>query len=148
MRHKNLLFTLLATWIFAAGCSTDETASQKVDKAKTETKDAAQNMKDYTYAQKSEFVQKMQNQLNALNQDLEKLNAKIRSSSDTVKAEAQPKLQALRDQAGQLSVQLDNVKNATASTWDSVKDGSRKAYNSLADAFQQARQWLSDKIAP
>jgi hypothetical protein len=54
----------------------------------------------------------------------------------------------LRDQTVQLSKQLDEVKNATESTWDSVKHGFETAYASSKEGFQQARQWVSDKIAP
>lgn len=39
-------------------------------------------------------------------------------------------------------------KDATESNWESVKAGSKKAYGELKDNFNQARQWLSDKIAP
>ena len=105
-------------------------------------------MKDYTFAQKADFVAAMQGQLATLNQDLDKLSAKLDSSSDAVKAEAKPRLQALRDQQSQLNKQLDEVGNATESTWDSVKADSQKAYASLAESFTDARQWVSDKIAP
>jgi hypothetical protein len=47
-----------------------------------------------------------------------------------------------------LNKQLDEVKNATESTWDSVKGAFKKAYESSKEGFQQARQWVSDKIAP
>jgi ElaB/YqjD/DUF883 family membrane-anchored ribosome-binding protein len=104
-------------------------------------------MKDYTYAQKDEFVKQMQSRLAALNLDLDQLSAKVESSSDAVKAEAKPKLQALRDHAAQLNTQLDQVKNASASTWDSVKAGAKHAYDALVDGIRQARQWVSDKIA-
>ena len=40
------------------------------------------------------------------------------------------------------------AKNATESTWSDVKEGVKKGYNELKDAFQQARQWVSDKTAP
>jgi len=90
----------------------------------------------------------MQGQLDALNKDLDQLSAKIDSSSDAVKAEAKPKLQALRDQTAQLNKQLDEARNATESTWDSVKNGFNKAYEATKDGFNQARQWVSDKIAP
>jgi ElaB/YqjD/DUF883 family membrane-anchored ribosome-binding protein len=105
-------------------------------------------MKDYAYAQRADFVATMQGQLDALNRDIEALSAKIENSSDAVKADAKPKLQALRDEASGLNKQLDEAKNATESTWDSVKVGTKKAYNGLKDDFQQARQWASDKIAP
>ena len=88
-------------------------------------------MKDYTFAQKAEFVEKMQAQLAEINRDLDQLAAKIEKSSDAVKAEAQPKLQALRDQRAQLNKQLDEARNATESTWDSVKGGFKKAYEAI-----------------
>jgi ElaB/YqjD/DUF883 family membrane-anchored ribosome-binding protein len=126
MKSKPLVITFLSVVAFAVGC----------------------NQEGYTFAQKAEFVTKMQGQLDALDKDLDQLSAKIESSSDTVKAEAKPKLQALRDQSAQLTKQLDSARNATESTWDSVKATSQKAFDSAKDGFQQARQWLSDKIQP
>src|SRR5271170_5592729 len=148
MKNKTLLFAFLSIAAFAVGCDKQQTTSQQIEKVSTETKETAQDMKDYTFAQKTEFVAKMQAQIDALNKDLDQLSAKIDSSSDAVKAEAKPKLQALRDQVAQLNKQLDEAKNATESTWDSVKSGFQKAYDATADGFNQARQWVSDKIAP
>ena len=119
-----------------------------MDQVQTETKAAAVDMKNYTYAQKDEFVKDMQARLTALNQDLDQLSAKIDSSSDAVRADAKPKLQALRDQTARLNKQLDDVRNATESTWDSVKAGFQNGYDATKNGFDQARQWVSDKIAP
>jgi chromosome segregation ATPase len=148
MRNTTLLLTLFSAAALAVGCNKEQTASQQLDKVQAETKQAAQDMKDYTFAQKAEFVEKMQGQLAALNRDLDQLAAKIEKSSAAVKAEAQPKLQVLRDQMAQLNKQLDEARNATESTWDSVKNGFKKAYEASKAGFQQARQWVSDKIAP
>ena len=148
MKSKSLVFTFLSVVTLAVGCNREPTTSQQIDKATAETAAAAGDMKDYTFAQKTEFVTKMQGQLDALNKDLDQLSAKIESSSDAIKADAKPKLQALRDQSVELTKQLDNARNATESTWESVKTTSQKALDSLKDGFQQSRQWLSDKIAP
>ena len=148
MKNKTWVITVLSIAAFAVGCEKQQTTSQQIETVKTETKQAAQDMKDYTFAQKAEFVKAMQVQLDALNKDLDQLSAKIDSSSDAVKAEAKPKLQALRDQTAQLNKQLDEARNATESTWDSVKAGFTKAYDATKDGFNQARQWVSDKIAP
>jgi hypothetical protein len=148
MKNKTLVITFLSATAILVGCDKQQSTSQQIDKVQAETKQAAQDMKDYTFAQKAEFVQAMQVKLTALNRDLDKLSAQIDNSSDAVKAEARPKLQALRDQAAQLNQQLADAKNATESTWDSVKAGSQKAYDSLAKSFTEARQWVSDKIAP
>jgi chromosome segregation ATPase len=148
MKNKTWLITFLSAATIAVGCDKEKTTAQQIETVKTETKQAASDMKDYTFAQKDDFVKSMQAQLTTLNQDLDKLAAKIDGSSDAIKAEAKPKLQALRDQAAKLNAQLADDQNATASTWDSVKAGTKKAYDSMAASFADARQWMSDKIAP
>jgi len=153
MKNTLLVITFLAITAFGVGCkpSAEEsakTASEQFDKVQKETKEAAQDMKDYTLAQKAEFVAKMQGQLDEINRDLDQLTAKIEKASDAAKAEAKPKLQALRDQTAKLTKQLEEAKNATESTWDDVKAGFKKGYGELKDGFNQARQWVSDKIAP
>ncbi len=148
MKNKANFIVFLSVVAFASGCGKEQSTSQQLDTVKAETKQAAADMKDYTFAQKDEFVKYMQGQLATLNQDLDKLSAKIDSSSDAIKAEAKPKLQALREQAAKLNEQLAAAQNATASTWDNVKAGTKKAYDSLAASFVEARQWVSDKVAP
>ncbi len=32
--------------------------------------------------------------------------------------------------------------------WDSVKNGFKQGYESAYDGFNQARQWVRDKVAP
>ena len=150
---KHLAITFFAIAAFAVGCKPSaeqdrQNTAEQFDKVKKETKEAAQDMKDYTFAQKAVFVEKMQGQMAAVNRDLDALMARVEKASDAAKAEAKPKLQALRDQAAKLNGQLDDAKNATESTWDSVKAGFKKGYGELKDGFQTARQWVSDKIAP
>lgn len=157
MRHKNRAMACLAITTLTVACSPPpersaadarKTADEQFDKVKQETKEAAQEMKDYAYAQKTEFVAKMQTQLDEINRDLDQLAAKIANSSDAAKAEAEPKIQALRDQTAKLTRQLDEAKSATESTWRDVESSFRKGYGELKDGFHQARQWVSEKIAP
>ncbi len=147
MNTRTLVITFLSA-VFAVGCNQDQTTSQQLDQAQADAKQAAEVLKDYTYTQKAAFVEKMQAQLAQLDRDVDQLSAKVEGSSDAVKAEAGPKLQILRDQSAHLKKQLEDVKNAPASTWESVRNGFRQAYESAKDGFQQARQYVSDKIAP
>src|SRR5687768_15884654 len=67
MKNKILTVTYLSIVALAVGCEREKTASQQIDKIQTETKAATQDMKDYTFAQKAEFVTKMQGQVDVLN---------------------------------------------------------------------------------
>ena len=150
MKPRTLLLSCLALAVITAGCDQQPTTSEKIAKLQTETKAAEQDFQeqDYTFAQKTEFTAKLKSQLAEINRELDVLAAKIEKSSAAAKAEAQPKLQALRDQSAKLSAQLDETQSATESTWESMKTSSKKAYNELKVGFTQARQWVSEKIAP
>lgn len=148
MNNRTLLCTVLTAAAFAVGCNKEGTTAQQLDKVQAETRQAAQDLKDYTFAQKGEFTTTMQAQLAEINLELDQLAAKIEKASDAAKAEAKPKLQALREKADQLKKQLDEAGNATESTWDNVKAGSKQAYGELKEGFTLARQWVSEKIAP
>jgi uncharacterized phage infection (PIP) family protein YhgE len=145
MKHPTLIIAFLSAAAFVAGCNKEASTSQQLDKIQAKTEEAAQDMKDFTYAQKAEFIAKMQGDLAGLNHDLEQLAAKVEKSSN---AEAKHKLQALREQTARLDKQLDEVKNATESAWADVKAGFKKAYRDVKEGFNQSRQWVSDKIAP
>jgi hypothetical protein len=161
MKNK-LVITLLSVAALTVGCkestqtsSTDMSVQAASDNVAAKTKDAAQATKDltqakkeYAYAQKAEFVTEKQTQLAEIDRDLLVLSNKVETAAATTKADAQPKLQALRDQSAKLNKQLDEAKGATESTWDSVKAGSSKAYDELKDGIVSARQWVSEKIAP
>jgi outer membrane murein-binding lipoprotein Lpp len=148
MKYKIFALSILSAAVLTTGCDKDQTVAQQADKASAEAKDVAQNMKDYTFAQKDEFVKEMQGQMDKLNKDIDELSAKIDSSTDAVKAEAKPKLQALRDQAAKLNTTLDDAKGATESTWNTIKAATKSTYDSLKDSFNQSRQWVADKVAP
>jgi DNA anti-recombination protein RmuC len=148
MKHRTLLFTVLAMATCTMGCNKEGTTAQQLDKLQARTAEATQDLKENTFAQKTEFTDKMRTQLAEINQELDQLAAKIEKSTDAAKAEARPKLQPLRDKADQLKKQLDEAGNATESTWETVKATSKQGYAELKEGFTQARQWVSEKIAP
>ena len=148
MQRTTLLITFLSATVFTMGCKKAETPSQQLDKVQVKTAEAAHEFKEYTFAQKAEFTQQMGLQLAELDRELDQLAAKIEKANEAAKAEAKPKLQALRDQTAHLNKQLEEAKNATEPTWNEVKAGFRKGVSELKEGFLNARKWMSDKIAP
>lgn len=138
MKHQYSLLAVLAVSAFAAGCGPSEkpttndreATAKQLEKIRTETKQAAQDIKEYAYAQKAEFVADMQARLAQIKGDLDQLSAKIEKSTDAVKAEAEPKLQALREQMSGLNKQLDEARNSTELTWRMFRPTPRRPMTS------------------
>jgi chromosome segregation ATPase len=159
MRHTILVISFLLVAACAVGCkSTDgksaaeakhhEDAAAQLDKAKTETKEAAQAVQDYAYAQKAEFVEKMKKELADIQEELDRLSAKVERSNGAAKADAEAKLEVVREKWAQAKKQLDQTESATESTWNDVESAFKKLYGELKDSFEKTRQWLSDTIKP
>ena len=150
MKNHTFQITVIvfAAAVFALSCNKKASTAKQLDVVQAKTAEAAREIKDYAYIQKDEFVLYMQLQLADLNRDLDQLAARIDRSSEAVKAEAQPKVAALRAQIAVLNQQLAQAQNASESSWDSAKSDFKRSYDASKSGFQQARQWLSEKIAP
>jgi hypothetical protein len=159
MRYTILVATFLLTGAVVVGCTSRDKksavapnqgkiAAAHLDKAKAETKQAAQAMRDYAYAEKAEFVDNRKKDLVSMQEELDRLAAKVEKASGAAKDDAKVKLGTVRDNWIQAKKQLDRAETATASDWDDVKNGFKQSYSNLKDSVEKTRQWLSDKIAP
>ena len=146
MKLTSCSVAFLAAAVLTVGC--DKRQPTPTPPIEDKTVAAPQDIKDYSFAQKAEFTARMEIELAAINKEIDQLAARIEQSSDAVKAEAKPKLEALRAQSASLRTQLDEVKDATGPTWDGVKAGTKRAYTELREGFTQVRQWVSEKVAP
>ncbi len=155
MKNKCLLLACVAG-LLAGGCKPTDNptptvgndTSAQLERVKEKTKEAALAVNDYAYAQRVEFADKMRAELADINAQLDRISVQVNSSTSSAKDEAKAKIQALRDKTSDLNKQLDGVKDSSESTWNDVKSGIRKGFDNVKDSFKQARQWLSDKIAP
>jgi hypothetical protein len=159
MRHAILVTTFFISGVCLVSCTSKDgksavapkpqgSAAVHLEKAKAETKEAAQAMRDYAYAEKTEFVDRMGKELVSIQEELDRLGAKVDKASGAAKADAKVKLQTARDKWTQAKRQLDQAETATESSWDDVKTGFKQSYTDLQDSFAKTRQGLSDKVAP
>lgn len=126
----------------------DEITAIKLGKAKAETKEAVQAIDDYAYARKAVFVATMNKELFVLQEELDRLAAKVENSRGEAKADAKARIEAVRGKWTQAKQQLNQAENVTESTWDNVRKGFKDSYAGLKDSIETTRKWLSDKIAP
>lgn len=156
MKTHRLLIPLLLSTALTAGCKSklpsetkqDGAASAQLAQAKAETKQAAQSLADYAYTRKAEFVATMNSEMVALQEDLDRLSAKVESSAGAVRGEATTKLETVREKFSQTKKALAQTEVATESTWNGATGVVRQPYASLKASIDETRRWLSDKIAP
>lgn len=74
-----------------------------MDKAKEETREAIDAAKDYAYAQRTEYAEKIRSELADLNKELDKLSVKVESANESVKADANAKVQEIRGKVANLN---------------------------------------------
>ena len=149
---------LLALTLIALGCSScgdtppastaEPAAATASPAAQPSSSTPAQDTSTYTFAQKGEFGTTMKEKLDKLKAEIAALSAKIDKADDPAKADAKPKLQALRDQAAKLGDMLGNAQVATSASWEAVKSDFKTGYADLEVGVTDARKWLSEKIAP
>lgn len=109
-------------------------------------KESLQSAMDYSYDKKDAFVAQASTNLATIDQKIKELSDKAATASDSAKADAQAKIQALREQRAVLNQKLDALKNATAADWDAVKADFTNAYDQMKTSCQEAWQWLTDKL--
>ena len=98
-----------------------------------------------TYDQKDDFTAKAQSDLAALDQKIKEFSDQTAAAADNVKAGAQAKLQALRDQRSTLNQKLNDVKNSTADTWNDTKTAFKNSYDNVKSSVKDAWQWLKEQ---
>jgi hypothetical protein len=101
---------------------------------------------DYAYDKKDAFVADAKADLDALDQKIKDWSDKVANSTDSVKADAQAKLQELRDKRSGLDQKLDDIKNASEANWNDTKTTFENAYDDTKNSLKQAWQWLKDKV--
>jgi hypothetical protein len=142
--NKNPLLTAasvaaLSATVLLSACSRDsnvtdtsaETAStteskmkSTVDSATTAMADTWDDLKDYSYEQRSEFATKANNYA-------DQLDRRIQTAGD--KASDQ-----LADARDELRAAANDVSNATAETWDATKERVARAWTRAQTAYQAA----------
>lgn len=135
-------------WKAATGAKHHGTATAQCDKAKTDTREAMQAVRDCAYAKKAELIDKRNNEPVAFQAEMDRLSAKVDRSRGAAKADAKIKLEAARGKWAQSQEQIARAEFAPAYTWADVKGGFEKSYVDIKDSFEMTRRWLSDKIEP
>jgi chromosome segregation ATPase len=161
MQHKRIAISIFSAAAFAVtiGCKGESKtastanndpaldASARLDQLKQDTQQAADSLRDYSYAQKTEYANKLRAELAAMNKELDTLAVRIEGSTASAKGEAKAKLEDVRNRVARLNTRLDELTRATESTWNDVKNGVKSGFDDLKESFTALKEWVGDKIS-
>jgi hypothetical protein len=99
-----------------------ETTAEKRETALTATKEAAQSIQNYAYAQKDEFAVAAKRQLSEMEASMDRLGTKIDRSTGAARADAKAKLAVVSDKWAATKVHLDEAEAATEGAWQDVQN--------------------------
>lgn len=145
--HMGLYGVVTATAV-AVIYKNRKSISKVLNQFRGTTKSVGKEVKEYAYEQKDEFVREIRDQLNELNQEVEKISTLIETSADKLKTKTnyKPKLDKLNGQIAKMHQRLDDAKNSTESTWNQIQEDSKETFESVKESVKAAGQWVDKKV--
>jgi hypothetical protein len=102
-------------------------------------------MRNYTFAQKSEFVDNMKKELFEIQKELDLFSATVDNSEASAKIERKSSLDATFVKLAGTRQQLNNAEKANESNWYNVNNRFRSLFVELKDSVEKTRLQMNEK---
>ena len=127
----------------ACGQQDTETSSKEEIKSSAaeiqqESKNMINSIQDYTMEQKEALQKQVQDQINNLSDKINDLEAKSENATDEAKATLQEATADLNQKLETVKVQMQQLENATAETWENAKGELSAAMRDVEAAYNEA----------
>jgi len=138
MKNSRLLILITLVAITFSACS--EKSKTEAQKAGDQIEETANAIGKDFEAQKNQFIAKAENEIEAINIKIDKLDKKLKEGSNDVKAETKKAMEKLKEQKEKLNNDLSDLEDATKENWEQltagIEDGFqdlKRGYNSLLE---------------
>lgn len=91
------------------------------------------------------YIAVIKNQLNDLNLELADIQTKVANAKAVAHARYAEEMMALREQAQQVSNQLEKIKAASDDTWESMIGSTEKIKDAFVNSFHLFKAQLKEK---
>ena len=123
MKQIASVLTIAVSLFMLASCSREQTPKTQVtpEDVKRDTQKAVQTTEAYAQQQKEEYQKKAEAELNELDRRIDELKAKTEKASAKAKAAMDQQTAELRKQQEVARQKLEELKGASASTWEETR---------------------------
>jgi septal ring factor EnvC (AmiA/AmiB activator) len=116
----------------------ENVAERQREEVARETKETIQEAKQAVTVSKTEFKQEVETQLNALERDIDQLEAKAAEVAEENRGEFNAMINELNEKKAAANGQLEQLESASADAWEEVKSGVAEAVNELQNTYDRA----------
>jgi len=137
-----LPWVLRALWIVCVwvvldlGVAPDSLAG--ADTIAREARETVEAAKEYTAQQKDAFQRKAQEELSAIQNQIETLRGRARNGSVSTRAELQKSINELDKKKEAVRDKLDALRNATDAKWHTIRATVDTAFDEIKGSYQKA----------
>jgi ABC-type phosphate transport system auxiliary subunit len=103
-----------------------------------EARETVEAAKEYTAHQKDAFQRKAQEELSAIQSQIETLRGKARNVSASTRAELQKSIDELDKKKEGVKDRLDALRDATDAKWHTIKTAVDTAFDEMKGSYQKA----------
>ncbi len=149
MRIKSsaIISVLFVSSLFLVACGDQDEAKEPEPKVtaqdvKKESKEALNTAVAYSEQKKDAYLKKIEDELEAYDQKLDKLKAGAVGLKDDAKDEYKRKIALLEEKKKSASEKLNTLKSASGETWNDMKAGMDKALDELRDTYDKVSAYF------
>lgn len=140
-RSASVVVFLLTAGLFA-GCQ----ASNKGVEPDNKRAVVIDMPQEYDYSKKADYITQMNTELAKNREELERLTEKVANATGEAKVDAAAKLAAVRTKLTLTKTKLEQAEQSTEEQWVEMKKSFRASYEDMTKSFDEARQWIRDKL--
>jgi len=141
--NRLLILLLLGVSLALSACQKkeDETAPKmSSEEVKKEVKEAAVAVGEHVNQERNEFVDKVQKEMDELNNKLAELKKQALEATGEAKTKLDQQIQNLEQELKAAEQKLADLKSATGDKWNELKAGVSDAVEHLKQSFQKAKE--------
>jgi hypothetical protein len=122
--------------------ATQQTVS--TSELKREVRDSLAAAKEYTFQNKDQYLARLKNVMDSLDDELDDLRKEAHSASGEVKKELDREIADLQKKRDELHARMPAIKKASAEAWNDLKKGFGEADDDFQKAWEKARSRFKD----
>lgn len=133
-----LIVTMIVSSLIFAACNKNEGSLPKTERQTTAPSPAVGKNSGATQAERDSFMQAAREDMDKMKARLDQLKIKAQNSSADVKAKLEKEIPSLEDQLKNMEKRFDDLKNASAASWQDLMTAFSASLENLKSAVNRS----------